>query len=59
LFTKENIQDSNFVLDKAKEDGVVDIHILNNVLQVLAKSEETDEALAFYDEQYALQNLVS
>jgi hypothetical protein len=56
---KKNVQDSNFVLNKAKEDGVVDTHILNNMLQVLAKSKEIDEALAFYEEQYALQNMSS
>ncbi len=56
---EKNVRDARFVMDKAKEDGVVDIHLMNSMLQVLAKSNNIDEALAFHDEQYALHNMVS
>lgn len=56
---EKNVQDAHAVFDKAKEDGVVDIHILNSMLQVHAKAGRIDDALTFYDEQYRLQNIVS
>ncbi len=56
---EKNLQDAEVVIDKAKEDKVVDIHLLDSMLQVLAKSENLDDALAFYDEQYSLHKLVS
>ena len=56
---EKNLQDAQHVIEKAKEDKVVDIHLLDSMLQVLAKSESVDEALAFYDEQYSIHDLVS
>jgi pentatricopeptide repeat protein len=56
---EKNVQDAHAVFDKAKEDGVVDIHILNSMLQVHAKAGRIDDALAFYDDQYRLHNIVS
>ncbi len=56
---EKNVQDAHAAFDKAKEDGVVDVHILNSMLQVYAKAGRIDDALAFYNEQYRLQNIVS
>ena len=56
---EKNVVDAQFVMEKAKKDDVVDSHILNSMLQVLAKSKRIEDALVFYDDEYALHNIVS
>ena len=55
----KNINDALIVLDKANVDGLVDIHVLNSMLKVYAKARRIDDALAFFNEQYAVHNIVS
>jgi len=54
---EKNVRDARFVMDKAKDDGVVDTHLMYSMLQVLARSENIEEALAFHEEQYALYDM--
>jgi len=54
---EKNVGDALVVMDKAEQDGVVDIHILNSMLQVLSNSGRIDDAIAFYEDEYALKNL--
>lgn len=56
---EKNIQDAQFVMDKAKEDNIVDTHVMNSMLQVFAKAGKVDDVLALHNEQFTLNNIVS
>lgn len=54
---EKNIKDAQFVMDKAKEDKVVDTHIMNSMLQVFAKAGKVDDVLALHNEEFSLNNI--
>ena len=56
---EKNIQDAQFVMQKAKEDKVVDTHIMNSMLQVFSKAGKVDDVLALHNEEFSLNNIVS
>jgi len=56
---KKNLHNANVVMEMAKEDKVVDIHLMNSMLQVYAKSDKVDEALDFYDNEFKSMHKVS
>jgi len=50
---KKNLTDAQIVMRKAKADGVVDIHILNNMLEVMTTHGNLGAAVDFHEEKYA------
>ena len=45
---QKNLRDAEVVMQKAKEERVIDLHLMNSMLQVLAKSNDGNGALEYY-----------
>jgi hypothetical protein len=56
---KMNTTNADFVLDRAREDGVMDVHLLNAGLEVKTNAASLDQALAFHEDQYTQHKMVS
>lgn len=56
---RTNTRNAEFVLEKAKEDGLVNLSLLNAMLQVKTKASALDEAEKFHSEVFREHNLVS
>ena len=54
-----NIQNAEYILKKASEAGIVDVHLLNSMLQVKTNSGNLEKALQFHDEEFQKHGLVS
>jgi pentatricopeptide repeat protein len=52
------LRNARFVLKKAEEAGLVNVHILNGMMQVYTSNGSLDDALALYDD-FKKHNLVS
>lgn len=52
---RKNIQNAYFVVEKAKEDGLLDVHTMNGMLQVETSTGSIDRALACHEARF-LQN---
>jgi len=49
---QKNLRDAEVVMQKAKEERVIDLHLMNSMLQVLAKSNDVNGALEYYDSNF-------
>lgn len=56
---KMNTTNADFVLERARDDGVMDVHLLNAGLEVKTNAASLDQALAFYEDQYKQHKMVS
>jgi hypothetical protein len=56
---KMNTTNADFVLERAREDGVMDVHLLNAGLEVKTNAASLDQALAFYEDKYMQHKMVS
>lgn len=56
---KMNTTNADFVLERARADGVMDVHLLNAGLEVKTNAANLDQALAFYEDQYKQHKMVS
>lgn len=56
---EKNLADAETVLNSAKDDSIVDSNLMNSMLQVYAKAGRTEDALAFYNEEYRAMEQVS
>ena len=55
---KENFfQDAQIVLEKAKSDGMVDIHVLNSMLEVMTSYGDHTTAIEFHEKEYNKKGL--
>jgi len=54
-----NVRNAEFVLQRAADEGVVDINMLNSMLQVKTNSSSLGEAERFHQEEFRRYNLVS
>jgi hypothetical protein len=52
---RKNIQNAYFVVEKAKEDGLLDVHTMNGMLQVETSTGSIDRALACHEARF-MQN---
>lgn len=55
---RKNIQNAYFVVEKAKEDGLMNEHLLNSTLQLEASIGSIDRALSYHDTRFREYNLV-
>lgn len=55
---KMNTTNADFVLERARDDGVMDVHLLNAGLEVKTNAASLDQALAFYEDQYKQHKMV-
>lgn len=56
---RKNVRDARFAIMKADEEGMVNMHVLNSMLEVETKAGSIDRALAFHNDQYELSGMVS
>ena len=56
---KSNNHNAEFTLQKAAEDGVIDLPLINSMLEVKANSGSLNKATEYYEEEFAKWNLVS
>ena len=56
---RRNIRNAEVVLKQAEEEGVVDVPIMNGALQVKTSAGSLDEALAYHEEEFRKNGLVS
>lgn len=54
-----NTANAEVVLEKAANDGIVDVHLLNAMLEVKTRAASIDRALQFYEGQFSKHGLVS
>ena len=54
---RKNVQNAFFVLEKAKEDGLADVHMLNGMLQVECGTGSIDRALACHEARFKFYGL--
>ena len=55
---RKNVQNAFFVVEKAKDAGLADVHMLNGMLQVECGTGSIDRALACHDARFKLYGLV-
>ena len=55
---RKNVQNAFFVMEKAKEDGLADVHMLNGMLQVECGTGSIDRALACHEARFKFYGLV-
>jgi len=53
----KNLQNAYFVMRKAEEEGLVDIKLLNNMLEVLTNANLIGRALSYHETQYKRRDL--
>jgi hypothetical protein len=53
-----NTRNAEFVLEKAKDDEIVDSHLLNTMLEVKASAGSIDATLEFHRDEFQKHNLV-
>lgn len=56
---RRNIRNAEVVLQQAQEEDVVDVPIMNGALQVKTSAGSLDEALAYHEEEFEKNDLVS
>jgi hypothetical protein len=56
---RKNMENAEFVMAKARENGSVDMHTLNNMLQVECSFGSLNRALAFYHDEFKSNGIVS
>ena len=56
---KMNTRNAEFALGKAVEDGIMDVHVLNAILQVKTSAGSLDKALEFHRDEFRKNELVS
>ena len=56
---KANTQNAEFVFQKARDNGLVDVHMLNAMLEFKASVSSLDVALAFHGEEFEKYKMVS
>ena len=49
---RKNVQNASFVMQKATEDGIVDVHMMNGMLQVECSTGSIDRALACHEVRF-------
>jgi len=54
---RKNTQDSHFVMKKAKDDGLIDVHMLNGLMQLQASCGSFNRVLQIHEEQFKKYNL--
>ncbi len=54
-----NLQNAYFAFEKANEEGVVDIYLLNGILEVETSAGRLDRTIQLYEEEFHKFNLVS
>ena len=54
---EKNFQDAQIVLEKAKSDGMVDIHVLNSMLEVMTSYGDHTSAIEFHEKEYNKKGL--
>lgn len=54
---RKNIQNASFVMKKAMEDGLADVHMMNGMLQVECSSGSIDRALACHEARFKQNGL--
>jgi hypothetical protein len=54
---KKNLQNAYFVMEKAEEEGLVDIKLLNNMLEVITNANLIGRALSYHETQYKQRDL--
>ena len=54
---RKNIQNAYFVMKKAKEDGLTDVHMMNGMLQVECSSGSLDRALSCHETRFKQNGL--
>jgi hypothetical protein len=53
-----NMRNAEFVLEKAKDDEIVDSHLLNTMLEVKASAGSIDRTIEFHRDEFQKHNLV-
>merc|ERR1712125_201831 len=48
----KNLKDAEIVLEKAKSDEMVDIHVLNSMLEVMTSYGDKSSAIGFHEKEY-------
>lgn len=54
---KKNLQNAYFVMKKAEEEGLVDMKLLNNMLEVITNANFIGRALSYHETQYKQRDL--
>jgi len=54
---RKNVRDARFAIMKAEEEGMINVHVLNSMLEVETKAGSIDRALDFHNKQYQLSDL--
>ena len=54
---RKNVQNAYFVMEKAKEDGMADVHMMNGMLQVETSTGSIDRALACHEARFQQHGL--